>query len=83
MKGKAFDWLGGAVPFEDGDSIASALLSSGITAFGVDAAGKETRFFCGIGACQNCLVMLDGKICEACLTPALAGSRVTPVRGAP
>ncbi|HSX73672.1 MAG TPA: 2Fe-2S iron-sulfur cluster-binding protein, partial [Shinella sp.] len=35
------------------------------------------RYFCGIGACQCCLVRVDGLAKEACLEPAEENIRVT------
>jgi aerobic-type carbon monoxide dehydrogenase small subunit (CoxS/CutS family) len=36
------------------------------------------RYFCGIGACQTCLVSVNGAApVEACLTPARAGVQLT------
>ncbi|QEE43487.1 (2Fe-2S)-binding protein (plasmid) [Rhizobium sp. WL3] len=72
-----FMWRGEAVPFREGQSIASALAGLGIHGFGVDPAGGQTRYFCGIGACQCCLVRIDGRVREACLEPAAAGMTVS------
>ena len=38
------------------------------------------RIFCGIGACQGCLVAMTGAAAvEACLTPARNGLRLSPL----
>lgn len=73
MSAQTFDWMGQNIPFRSGESIAAALDIAGIRTFGPDALGQETRYFCGIGACQCCLVRVDGVIREACITPARAG----------
>jgi len=68
----------------EGDTIASVLMRSGQVSW------RRTRFggrprgpFCGIGACQDCLVRVDGVDgVRACLTPALQGAAVTTHAGA-
>lgn len=76
MTDGTFHWMAREIPFREGESIAAALAAQGIHAFGPDAGGQETRFFCGIGACQCCLVKVAGRVTEACLTPARNGLRV-------
>jgi Uncharacterized anaerobic dehydrogenase len=72
-----FHFQGRAIPFREGETIAAALTAAEIVCFGQDSSGRATRYFCGIGACQCCLVRVDGNIVEACLTPAWEGLRVT------
>lgn len=81
MSGATFFWRDRAIAFNEGESIAAALTAAGILTFGPDPAGRETRYFCGIGACQCCLVKVDGRLVEACLTPARAGLRVAGAGG--
>ncbi|MBR0554591.1 (2Fe-2S)-binding protein [Ciceribacter sp. L1K23] len=76
MTVQAFDWMGTSIPFRAGESIAAALDAAGIRTFGADTSGQETRYFCGIGACQCCVVRVDGVVREACVTTAIAGMRV-------
>lgn len=76
MSRGSFTWCGEAVAFRPGDSIAMALIRAGARDLGVDGAGCQLRYFCGIGACQNCLVDIDGATVEACLTPAAEGLTV-------
>lgn len=73
MSANSFDWMGRNIPFRAGESVAAALDAAGIRTFGPDALGQETRYFCGIGACQCCVVRVDGIVREACITPARAG----------
>ena len=82
MTTNTFEWQGQKIPFRNGESVATALEASGIRSFGRDALGQETRYFCGIGACQNCLVRVDGGVVEACLTAAHTGLVVTAAGGA-
>lgn len=77
MSEATFTWRGRPVPFRPGESIAAALLHAGISDLGSDAAGGQLRYFCGIGACQNCLVRVDGRTVESCLAPARPGASVT------
>jgi predicted molibdopterin-dependent oxidoreductase YjgC len=66
-------WNGRPVPFRPGESIGTALGAAGVVAFGHDPAGRATRWFCGVGACQSCLVRVGDRLVEACLTPASDG----------
>jgi predicted molibdopterin-dependent oxidoreductase YjgC len=76
-----FIWCGRPIEFRRGETIAAALLRSGVRdltpANNVSARG---RIFCGIGSCQSCLVRHDGAAAfEACLTLATEGLRLSPV----
>lgn len=82
MSANTFIWQDREIPFVAGESIAAALTAAGILTFGPDMSGRETRYFCGIGACQNCLVRVDGRVVEACLTAAHTGLVVTAAGGA-
>ena len=73
MSHNVFSWMGQPVAFREGESIAAALEHVGIRCFGTDDQGLPRRYFCGIGACQNCLVLVVGRTVEACLMPASAG----------
>ncbi|MBX9468047.1 (2Fe-2S)-binding protein [Rhizobium sp. WL3] len=73
---QTFHWQGRAIPFRSGESLAAALDAAGVGSFGYGPLGEETRYFCGIGACQNCLLRVDGLIREACITPARPGMEV-------
>ncbi|MCR4264602.1 (2Fe-2S)-binding protein [Nitratireductor sp. ZSWI3] len=79
MKRATFSWLGRDVPFLEGESIASALDAAGLVSFGPGMVAGDTRYFCGIGACQGCLVRVNGVVREACLAPASAQSLVEPL----
>lgn len=81
MTSNTFLWEGREIAFNEGESIAAALTAAGIISFGTDWAGREARYFCGIGACQNCLVRVDGRAVEGCLTPARAGIDVQGAGG--
>ena len=76
-----FSWCGRPVEFMQGETIAAALLRGGVRDLTPDGASPAYgRIFCGIGACQSCLVRHDGGAAmEACLTLAAAWLRLTPV----
>lgn len=47
--------------------------------FGVSCTGQVYGLFCGIGACQGCLVEVEGHgIVEACMTPVKDKMKVYP-----
>ncbi|MBX3571585.1 MAG: (2Fe-2S)-binding protein [Mesorhizobium sp.] len=79
MSGGSFLWKDVTVPFRAGESVATALMRAGIRDLGRSGAGAGMRYFCGIGACQSCLVSLGGSVVEACLTPACDGLKVEAV----
>jgi len=70
--GGVIHWEGKPVSFETGETIAAALMRHG-------AAGTPWRVFCATGACQQCVVLVDGQHpVEACLTPACTGMKLVP-----
>ncbi|MFE0017313.1 2Fe-2S iron-sulfur cluster-binding protein [Mesorhizobium sp. NPDC059054] len=74
-------WRDRAIPFSSGQTVASALMLAGVTDFGAYSSHTRARYFCGIGACQSCLVSdQDGPPLEACITIACAGMRLRPFR---
>jgi predicted molibdopterin-dependent oxidoreductase YjgC len=80
----AFTFDGMAASGCDGDSVAAALLASGVRSFRRSPAdGSERGPFCLIGACFECLVTIDGAgNRQACLTPLREGMTVTTQDGA-
>jgi aerobic-type carbon monoxide dehydrogenase small subunit (CoxS/CutS family) len=76
-------WCDRKIPFTPGEMLAYTLLrecrdSSG---FGKSPSGQILGLFCGIGACQGCLVAVEGRgSVEACLTPSQVGIRVQPIQ---
>ena len=81
MSAGRFFWRGQPIGFRQGESIAAALMRAGEHDMGVDDIGGQLRYFCGIGACQNCLVIIDGTVIESCLTPAADGLQVNDAGG--
>lgn len=69
-----FFWNGAPVAFRPGETIAAALLRAGIADLGQPHEAPAGRVFCGIGACQGCVVAVAGAApVEACLTLASEG----------
>ncbi len=78
-----FQWNGAMVSFVKGESLSQALSRAGILNFGTGAMGQSRSVFCGIGQCQNCLVVVDDTDPrEACLTLCRDGMVISSVGGA-
>lgn len=70
---------GAEVTAYDGDTVAAVLVRAGRTSWRRTRHGGQPRgLFCGIGACQDCLVTVDGvRGVRACVAPATPGASVT------
>ncbi len=66
------------VPLQPGQSLAAALTEAGIYALRqTRREGPGRGIFCGMGVCQDCLVVVDGEPNQrACMTRARAGQTV-------
>ena len=72
-----FRWNGEDVEAASGDSIAAALSAAGVLALGRRRGGRERGQFCGMGACMECLVIVDGsRSTRACMTEVADGMDV-------
>ncbi|MBP0465558.1 FAD-dependent oxidoreductase [Roseomonas sp. PWR1] len=72
-----FTFEGREVEALQGESIAAALSAAGILAFRETAKGAPRGLWCGMGACFDCVVTVDGRAGQrACLVKAEAGMRV-------
>ena len=59
-------------------SIAAALLAVGRTILRHGPAGEPRGLYCGIGACFECRVHVEGRgVVLSCVTPVEAGMRIT------
>ena len=78
-----FSFDGEAVTALPGQTVAAALWQSGRLAWRRTRVGDRPRgAFCGMGACYDCLVELDGvPNVRACLAPARPGARARTQRG--
>lgn len=68
---------GTALPAVEGESIAAALAAGGIKALRHTRDGQRRGLYCGMGACQECLVTVDGQASQrACMTKVRDGQVV-------
>jgi NADPH-dependent 2,4-dienoyl-CoA reductase/sulfur reductase-like enzyme len=74
----AFQFDGRRIDALEGETIAAALSAADITTFRRTASGAPRGLFCGMGACFDCVVSVNGRIGQrACLMQALDGMDVT------
>jgi aerobic-type carbon monoxide dehydrogenase small subunit (CoxS/CutS family) len=66
-----------------GDSLAAALAETGrLMLRHSPRAGTPRGAFCHMGVCQECVLIVDGTLRQACLTPIVPGLRVETRSGA-
>lgn len=58
---------------EAGICVAAALLRHGTTQLRQSPGGSPRGAFCMMGVCQECVLRIDGRIRQACLTPVRPG----------
>ncbi|AWB25326.1 FAD-dependent oxidoreductase [Methylobacterium currus] len=80
--GEAGAWTliveGRAVPAAPGASLAAALVAAGQLSLNTARDGTPRGPFCGMGACHDCLVTVDGRSgLRACMTKVRDGMRVS------
>ncbi len=75
MPDQFFHFENEKVSFEPGMSVAAALLRAGIVDFRQTQVGNLPRGpFCMMGACFDCLLLIDGRPNrQGCMTPAAKG----------
>ncbi len=66
----SFTFDGYAVPFEPGDTFASALLRRDVAHIRDSLDGRPRGLYCGIGVCMECEIVVDGRAVRACMTEA-------------
>jgi predicted molibdopterin-dependent oxidoreductase YjgC len=68
-------FAGRALQARDGQSVAAALTAAGVRSWRTTRRGTRPRgLFCGIGACFDCLITIDGSPAQrACLVPVRDG----------
>ena len=75
-----FEFDGRTTEALEGETIAAALSAAGVTTFRHTLSGRPRGLFCGMGACFDCVVTVDGRIGQrACMTPVVDGMVVTGV----
>jgi predicted molibdopterin-dependent oxidoreductase YjgC len=74
----AFTFDGAPLTAEAGQTVGAALLAAGIRSWRRTRGGGRPRgLFCGIGACFDCLVDVNGdRALRACLVPVREGDEV-------
>ncbi len=73
---------GATMRLPEGVMLATALLAAGVRALRRSPrAGAPRGAFCLMGACQECAIIIDGALRQACFTPVSAGMTVE-LRGA-
>jgi len=73
----AFDVDGQAVTAPEGEPLATALAIAGLLVLRHSPRNGAPRgAFCHMGVCQECVVTVDGRTVQACLTPVRAGMAV-------
>lgn len=67
---------GTEVPFRPGQTVGAALVEAGIRSWRTTRiSGRPRGLFCGIGACYDCLLTINGRPNQrACLAPAESGT---------
>jgi len=68
-------FAGRTLQARDGQSVAAALTAAGVRSWRTTRRGARPRgLFCGIGACFDCLLTIDGRPAQrACLAPVRDG----------
>ena len=69
----SFEFDGEIYPAFDGETIAVALLRAGELNIRTAPSGAPRGLFCVMGACQECVVEVDGIKVEACRTETSDG----------
>lgn len=76
----SFIFDGNPVSAQRGMSVAAALFYNGITAIrSTPVSGSARGPFCMMGACYDCLVLIDGVSVQACQIPVADGLVVSRV----
>jgi predicted molibdopterin-dependent oxidoreductase YjgC len=74
----AFKVDGVEVSARRGDTLLTAMLAAGLGHVRISEFGDGGRAgFCWMGACQDCWVLVEGRVARACTTLAQPGMAVT------
>lgn len=69
---------GRSVDAYPGETLAAALMAAGVLRLRFSPrAGAPRGAFCFMGACQECLVRVDGVLRQSCLLPVADGMEVS------
>jgi len=73
---------GTALKAREGEPIMSALIAAGVNVFRYTKKGSPRRYFCGIGRCTDCVMMVDGVPgVRTCVTEVRDGMKVERQHG--
>lgn len=65
-------------PFQEGMTVAAAVLSAGVTAFRRSVSGQPRGPLCGMGVCYECRLKVDGvRHVKSCQVLCKAGMEIT------
>ena len=81
-----FTFNGQPISAEPGQTVAAALLAADVRTLRKSSVSASPRGpYCMMGACFECLVEIEGRTVQACITPVTSGARISePVAlGAP
>jgi thioredoxin reductase len=65
----------------EGDTLAAGLVDAGRLTCRTGRSGDPRGVFCGMGVCQECVVLVDGLPTRACMAAARGGARVEILDG--
>ncbi|MCD6579879.1 (2Fe-2S)-binding protein [bacterium] len=66
----------------EGDTIAAALHDNGINVYRITSKGRKRGFFCAIGKCSSCLMVVDDiPNIKTCITPLKSGMKIETQKG--
>ena len=76
-RGITLTFEGEEIACAEGDSVAAALVDAGKLTCRTGRSGDPRGVFCGMGVCQECVVLVDGLPARACMAAASDGARIT------
>lgn len=77
--GFRFRFAGHDIAAWPGETLAAALTSAGQLALSTNGPDERRGVFCGMGACGECTVLVDGRSQRACMVAAAPGMVVDPM----
>jgi thioredoxin reductase len=77
--GFRFCFAGQDIAAWPGETLAAALTSAGQLALSTNGPDERRGVFCGMGACGECTVLVDGRSQRACMVAAAPGMVVEPM----
>ncbi len=79
----SFSFEGRPMTGRQGETIAAALAANGVRLFRhAEKTGRPRGFFCAVGKCASCLMVVDGRPnTMVCMEPLREGAKVERQRG--